>query len=180
MRKGFTLIELAVVITIIAVSFMFISPIMNASERGNRYAEPRQTTMCLSNVKQLAMATLSYAQDYDEVLPTGGGVLGEYTKNSEQFECPATSVLPSYALGGNRAGHGLNQDDPGSKPMLWEITSTTEPALDRHRLCGNDGSNIAFLDGHACWVGRTIGQHRYNIPPAEQLASGTTMIPLTP
>ncbi len=62
-KSGWTLIELLTVIAVIAVLAAILLPVLfQAREKA------RQTT-CLSHLKQIANATLMYAQDYDEVLP---------------------------------------------------------------------------------------------------------------
>jgi len=65
MRKnhGFTLIELLVVIAIIAILAAILFPVFARAREAARKAT------CLSNLKQIALACLMYAQDYDEVLP---------------------------------------------------------------------------------------------------------------
>ncbi len=65
-RRAFTLIELLVVIAIIAILAAILFPVFAQAR-----AKARQVT-CLSNVKQLGLAILSYAQDYDETLPPSG------------------------------------------------------------------------------------------------------------
>jgi len=69
MRKsrGFTLIELLVVIAIIAILAAILFPVFARAREAARKAT------CLSNLKQVALACLMYAQDYDEVLPTAAG-----------------------------------------------------------------------------------------------------------
>jgi prepilin-type N-terminal cleavage/methylation domain-containing protein len=62
-RRGFTLIELLVVIAIIAILAAILFPVFAQAR-----AKARQTS-CLSNNKQIALATLMYVQDYDETLP---------------------------------------------------------------------------------------------------------------
>ncbi len=60
MRRGFTLIELLVVIAIIAILAAILFPVFaRAREKAN-------ATACISNLKQLGLAALMYAQDYDE------------------------------------------------------------------------------------------------------------------
>jgi len=62
-RLGFTLIELLVVIAIIAILAAILFPVFA------RAREAARRTTCLSNVRQLALAALVYASDYDETLP---------------------------------------------------------------------------------------------------------------
>ena len=82
MRKGFTLIELLVVIAIIAILAAILFPVFAKAR------EKARQTSCLSNVKQIALGMLMYAQDYDERLCAGyvygiGGWIGDFAR-----ECP--------------------------------------------------------------------------------------------
>jgi prepilin-type N-terminal cleavage/methylation domain-containing protein/prepilin-type processing-associated H-X9-DG protein len=61
--RGFTLIELLVVIAIIAILAAILFPVFAKAR------EKARQTACLSNMKQIAMATLMYANDYDEWWP---------------------------------------------------------------------------------------------------------------
>jgi prepilin-type N-terminal cleavage/methylation domain-containing protein/prepilin-type processing-associated H-X9-DG protein len=70
MRKGFTLIELLVVIAIIAILAAILFPVFAQARE-----KARQTT-CASNMKQMGLAMLMYAQDYDETF-CGKGRDGE-------------------------------------------------------------------------------------------------------
>lgn len=63
---GFTLIELLVVIAIIAILAAILFPVFAKSREAARKAQ------CLSNMRQLALAHLMYAADYDDVLPLQG------------------------------------------------------------------------------------------------------------
>jgi len=113
-RKGFTLIELLVVIAIIAILAAILFPVFA------RAREKARQTSCLSNTKQLGIATLSYAQDYDESYPLGyRGTGGEYSpiqrttkaagawvgwfdniypyiKNNQLYVCPSNGGTQDY------------------------------------------------------------------------------------
>src|ERR1700722_16915261 len=62
-RTGFTLIELLVVIAIIAILAAILFPVFAAAR------EKARQTSCASNLKQIGLAILQYAQDYDELYP---------------------------------------------------------------------------------------------------------------
>jgi prepilin-type N-terminal cleavage/methylation domain-containing protein/prepilin-type processing-associated H-X9-DG protein len=59
-RRGFTLIELLVVIAIIAILAAILFPVFS------RARENARRTSCLSNLKQIGLGIMQYAQDYDE------------------------------------------------------------------------------------------------------------------
>ncbi len=95
-RKAFTLIELLVVIAIIAILAAILFPVFSRAREKARQAS------CLSNLKQYALATLMYVQDYDEVLPPAVGGLPDgslfwttvelvepYVKNRQIRFCPS-------------------------------------------------------------------------------------------
>ena len=65
-QAGFTLIELLVVVAIVALLAALLFPVFaRARARGRQ-------TACLSNLRQLGLATFQYAQDYDGHYPYGG------------------------------------------------------------------------------------------------------------
>ncbi len=93
--KGFTLIELLVVIAIIAILAAILFPVFA------RAREKARQNSCLSNVKQITLAFMMYANDYDERLPIcfvkGWGTWAPswmsavypYIKNVQIFQCPS-------------------------------------------------------------------------------------------
>ena len=106
-RRGFTLIELLVVIAIIAILAAILFPVFAKAR------EKARQSSCSSNVKQLGLSWLQYAQDYDETvmpvnigptvsytLPNGTAYTGymlwptcvyPYVKNIQMYTCPSNS-----------------------------------------------------------------------------------------
>ncbi len=76
MRRGFTLIEMLVVIAIIAILAAILFPVFSRARAKARQAQ------CSTNLRQLAMAAEMYAMDYDDMFPgqpngpPGSGVYG--------------------------------------------------------------------------------------------------------
>jgi len=93
-RRGFTLIELLVVIAIIAILAAILFPVFA------RAREKAKQASCQSNVKQLGLAFMMYAQDYDDYLPACGvhnadgtralwtRLVDPYIKNNQIVNCP--------------------------------------------------------------------------------------------
>jgi prepilin-type N-terminal cleavage/methylation domain-containing protein/prepilin-type processing-associated H-X9-DG protein len=97
-RAGFTLIELLVVIAIISILAAILFPV---------FAQARNTarqSSCLSNQKQIGLALMQYAQNFDETYPScyyyvngatsadgyvqWSGSIQPYCKNTGIFVCP--------------------------------------------------------------------------------------------
>jgi prepilin-type N-terminal cleavage/methylation domain-containing protein/prepilin-type processing-associated H-X9-DG protein len=121
LHKGFTLIELLVVIAIIAILAAILFPVFS------RAREKARQTACLSNVKQLVLASDMYCQDYDETLiPSAQGrpgppptayiwpaYLKPYVKNEGIFVCPDARSQGWYIETWGERGrlpYGLNRD----------------------------------------------------------------------
>jgi prepilin-type N-terminal cleavage/methylation domain-containing protein/prepilin-type processing-associated H-X9-DG protein len=87
---AFTLIELLVVIAIIAILASILFPVFAQAR-----AKARQAA-CLSNTKQIGMAMLQYAQDYDEVI-VPNRVNTQYTSTTLNWEdLLAQTYLKNY------------------------------------------------------------------------------------
>jgi len=115
-RYGFTLIELLVVIAIIAILVAMLFPV---------FAKARAKAEQVSCVRQLGMAVLMYAQDYEDTLPiavtcrpdwsycwTTMELLEPYIMSQEIRFCPSDregSVDLSFYPGLGRYSYGWNK-----------------------------------------------------------------------
>ena len=114
-RFGFTLIELLVVIAIIAILAAILFPVFARAR-----AKALQNN-CLSNVKQLTLGMLMYADDFDQMLPTVGSgsaadpswkaKLYPYVKSRNLYECPARHNDKEVS----------NEKIPGSNTGVWAL-----------------------------------------------------------
>jgi prepilin-type N-terminal cleavage/methylation domain-containing protein/prepilin-type processing-associated H-X9-DG protein len=105
-RKGFTLIELLVVIAIIAILAAILFPVFAKAR------DKARQSACLSNFKQIGLASMQYVDDYDEKFPiisvatadtdasTAKGygaymiVLAPYIKSPQVTACPSSKGRP--------------------------------------------------------------------------------------
>ncbi|MFQ6131971.1 MAG: prepilin-type N-terminal cleavage/methylation domain-containing protein [Armatimonadota bacterium] len=177
-RAGFTLIELLVVIAIIAILASILFPVFSRAR-----AKARQAA-CISNEKQLVLACLMYAEDYEEVLPpadSGGGAgwwgthgsgitnfiwadsIFPYTRNHEIELCPENRlILPGYAM--NDVGTpGLGSSlggfyDASSKVLIFDFDGSAPSASDSSAL--NNPDCLRHNDGIV--VGYVDGHVKWN------------------
>lgn len=150
-RKGFTLIELLVVIAIIAILAAILFPVFAKAR------EKAHQTSCLSNVKQITLGLMQYAQDYDQRLPMGvatpagsgpdpWAVVGNYnwvwamrayTKNNQIFNCPVHNVDAQDYDGNplprprdaNGVGYVKNNFWPTNTPKMGRIVYPASTVL---------------------------------------------------
>jgi len=168
-KSGFTLIELLVVIAIIAILAAILFPVFARARAAARKAA------CLSNVKQITLALLMYADDYDETWPiwldyrfpnclqvwqaveetgeyygwlTGplAGLLYPYTKNVGVFKCPDYSPFLVVPTAAG-GGYGYHAYLLGGGQTLGMIKN---PA---GTVAISDGSQLSFamMEGGVDW-----------------------------
>jgi prepilin-type N-terminal cleavage/methylation domain-containing protein/prepilin-type processing-associated H-X9-DG protein len=163
---GFTLIELLVVIAIIAILAAILFPVFAQAR------EAARKTTCLSNLKQLGLGLMMYAQDYDEqatpwnlrfgtknqydqfgVSLSWDRLIMPYLKNNGILACPSDSGSTRPVLPGVEQVVIRSYTYPGSIGGGWcpwtpprAIASIPEPArtvqLIERDNCGNPGKGF--------------------------------------
>ncbi|MBM3473945.1 MAG: DUF1559 domain-containing protein [Armatimonadetes bacterium] len=127
--RGFTLIELLVVIAIIAILAAILFPVFARAREKARQAS------CQSNLKQLILATLMYATDYDQRYPVGRTwcnqndvnrnyqyyqLVQPYVKNWQLFACPSST---RQCANGSIPHHGVNDMiNAGKIPNTFQLS----------------------------------------------------------
>lgn len=133
---------------IVGILFPIIFPI----QTGER---PRNS--CLSNLKQIQLASMMYSNDYDDRMPTTRWMEGlhPYLRTDEVFHDPDIKGRPyGYAL--NRVLVKADTDSikhPEKTPSYFDSTAEAPDYVSRFRLPSpprhGDHSNVAYADGHA-------------------------------
>ena len=155
-RRGFTLIELLVVIAIIAILAAILFPVFA------RAREKARQTSCLSNLKQIGLSLMMYAQDYDETFPRSEGYrppselfpvdgrtywfrrIAPYANNTQIFGCPSRSNRSIYS-----GGENMTTDEyPGGVNYTYNLRASNVALGDVKRpaafLMVVDGANNYF------------------------------------
>jgi prepilin-type processing-associated H-X9-DG protein len=124
------------------------------------------SVQCMSNMKQLALGTLMYSEDFDERLPVAAQwseKIAPYLKKAAQSEtnhsgdpflCPAAESPASYGMNAALSGVSMSDMEVAQvNVLLFEADAPNrsfaggvqDVARERH-----DGApNFAFADGHA-------------------------------
>jgi len=153
-HRGFTLVELLVVIAAIAVLAAILFPVFARARANARRAS------CQSNLKQLGIGVAQYTQDYDEkfpiyfngdntqsALPLGwADMLTPYTKSLQILQCPDESRPPSTLPASTDYcdyGYNLFLGHNGTIVAGTSLSSLSQPSL-----------TVLMLDSWSQWAGQ--------------------------
>ncbi len=124
--------------------------------------EKAQQAECISNLKQLGLAALMFAQDHDETFPSAEKWTDElmpYMGDPGILKCPAAGGLEcAYLFNANLGGRHLAEVANAAEVVLFfEGGDGTRNGSAKAMELGpkarhNGGYDFAFLDGHVKWV----------------------------
>jgi prepilin-type N-terminal cleavage/methylation domain-containing protein/prepilin-type processing-associated H-X9-DG protein len=123
-NRGFTLIELLVVIAIIAILAAILFPVFAQAR------EKARAISCTSNMKQISLAMLMYAQDYDETFCMTGTIRDGATGDGRVYWMEL--LYPYIKNSGNKQDINNNTDvtNQGASVYICPDYSVGSPAVD--------------------------------------------------
>lgn len=185
MKKRFTLIELLIVISIIAILAALLFPALN------RARTMAKKIFCISNVKQIGTGLQLYCDAYQEFIPTYkrgwyNQLLPMLSNNQKVFTCPGSPAASGpvktlffmITIGINACGDTTNRaflGHNGSKYIDWKLSQIKVPStlIYAGDCVGNDTSKYPASNvnqGYTDWMNGGTRVHFYNC----SMLSGTT------
>lgn len=153
-KKRLSLLEVIVIVAVLVVLAAVLWPV-------HAGGGPAPRSACYSNLKQLAVGHIIYADDYDERFPDRDvwmDALEPYTKNKDILICPVIKELKDPHLYGYCFNAVLSSAKIPPNPEKVELvfdsinqarsasgTLESVPQPGRHKSM----NNIAYADGHA-------------------------------
>ena len=170
-RKGFTLVEMLVVMAIISILMSMLLPGLDVARRKARGA------VCINNLRQIHVAIEDYRSAYDDYIPAdftcpwsppkGGGMglvdtawaqapdpptgFARYCKDAAILRCPEVTEAGAVSYGRNgrvRVGRFPQVRDPSRIPLAFDGKSErglTYADVDNRHV---GAANMLYADGH--------------------------------
>ncbi|RYG62449.1 DUF1559 domain-containing protein [bacterium] len=181
-RTAFTLIELLVVIAIIAILAAILFPVFG------RARENARRSSCQSNLKQVALGVIQYAQDYDEMFPlsvTGSTSITStppvgwadsiqpYLKSTQIYQCPSESTsieTNPTAAGYSDYWYNGNLSRPSNTTGPNNV-SVSQAAVPNSSLTVLNGDGVAATARYRC-IGAVSGTDGSVTNPGNNTTTG--------
>ncbi len=136
-KTGFTLIELLVVIAIIAILAAILFPVFAQAR------EKARATACLSNMKQIGLASNMYLQDYDEQMP-----IGYYYYEGPGFPAGYSETIWHFVISPYMGEGKFDESNQGgAKPAVRTCPSAGHRGLLSYSMNQRVGGNGDSTDG---------------------------------
>ncbi|MBS1258640.1 MAG: hypothetical protein MAG551_01701 [Candidatus Scalindua arabica] len=175
LNRGFTLIELLVVIAIIGILAGILLPVLS------RARESARKTQCMSNVKQIGMGLIMYANENSESFPssTAGSntamtafnrIYDTYVSDNKVFNCPSDTTVTNASNAGmsaatsggseyftsTQSSYGYDrlhtQADDADVAIAADRPPSTPSATASTQNHNGRGQNVVYVDGHVEFV----------------------------
>jgi prepilin-type N-terminal cleavage/methylation domain-containing protein len=152
-HPGFTLIELLVVIAIIAILAAILFPVFAQAR------EKARQSACASNCRQIGIALMMYAQDYDEILVmryygakqelSWKDPMAPYLKSADIYRCPSNpAARKPDALGRFAGGYAMWLPDPTLAAAIGYGAAYPQPMAG----IANPASSLIILEHSYKWA----------------------------
>ncbi|MCP4267359.1 MAG: type II secretion system protein [Candidatus Brocadiaceae bacterium] len=173
--KGFTLIELLIVIGIIGLLAGILLPVLS------RAKESARSTQCASNIRQIGMGLIMYANENGEAFPQDTTTVVErpamrslnllfntYVSDSKIFKCPSDATVTNSTTAGMsistandsfdqvECSYGYDythtQADDAGVALISDRPPTNPSAIANSPNHNGRGQNVVYIDGHVEFV----------------------------